>query len=83
MKRTLLLALLLIACDYDVRPNALRYAREMGYAVKGLSCMETDTNMDGWLSCTLNVDGQGPLAIECRDRHEGGCRMQAAVLRRQ
>lgn len=49
--------------------EARAYASKMGMEIKGLSCMNRDTDGDGYVSCTLNVvekDGKTtPVPIEC------------------
>jgi len=63
--------------------EAQAFGREMGLTVKGVTCMDYDTNGDGYVSCTLNTVEQGMLPIECARSWSwnSGCRA-AMVLRR-
>lgn len=44
--------------------NAKAYAKEMGLSVDGASCSASDSDQDGYLSCSLNSNG-ATKAIEC------------------
>jgi prepilin-type N-terminal cleavage/methylation domain-containing protein len=57
------------------------YASKMGMTLKGVSCMNRDTDDDGYVSCTLNViekDGkENSIPIECAAKwsyNNDGCR---------
>jgi type II secretory pathway pseudopilin PulG len=61
--------------------EARAYALKMGMNIKGLSCMNRDTDGDGYVSCTLNVvekDGrETPVPIECAAKwsyNNDGCK---------
>lgn len=49
--------------------EARAYAQKMGMKIKGVSCMNRDTDGDGYVSCTLNViekdESMTPIPIEC------------------
>ena len=85
----LLLPFLLIGCLEDpvkLQTQAKEFATSMGYDVKGLSCMNTDSNNDGYVSCAVNVGMQEPLQIECASMYSiirSGCRLvKINMLRR-
>lgn len=61
--------------------EARAYASKMGMTIKGVSCMNRDTDGDGYVSCTLNVvekDGkENPIPIECAAKwsyNNDGCK---------
>lgn len=61
--------------------EARTYARKMGMTVKGVSCMNRDTDGDGYVSCTLNVmepEGKtSTIPIECAAKwsfNNDGCK---------
>lgn len=68
MRKFFLVALILTACgDPEVAKAAARqYARDLGYKVVGVSCAGTDSDHDGYVSCSLRVEGNDePLLLEC------------------
>lgn len=61
-------ALLLGACgNVEIaKTNARKYADELGYKVVGVACTSTDSDGDGYVSCSVRVDDRAdPLALEC------------------
>jgi hypothetical protein len=85
----LFLPFLLIGCLEDpvkLQNQAKDFATSMGYDVKGLSCMNTDSDNDGYVSCAVNVGMQEPLQIECASVYSiirSGCRLvKINMLRR-
>jgi len=61
--------------------EAREYASKMGMTIKGVSCMNRDTDGDGYVSCTLNAvekDGkENPIPIECAAKwsyNNDGCK---------
>lgn len=74
MKKQILVASLLLAfavgCDTPknlVPPEtaARTFAKDLGFTLKGVSCAGTDTDNDGYVTCTINVDdGDGRSHIE-------------------
>jgi prepilin-type N-terminal cleavage/methylation domain-containing protein len=61
--------------------EASAFALKMGMTIRGLSCMNRDTDGDGYISCTLNVVGKegttSPVPIECASRwsfNNDGCK---------
>lgn len=68
-KAALLGAYLLVAgCgNPEVAKRAARqYATDLGYKVVGVACTSTDTDGDGYVSCSVRVEGKAdPLALEC------------------
>lgn len=69
--RPLFLALLLAACtstdtvSVSAERNARLFSSEMGLELKGVSCSGSDTDVDGYVSCTLNETSGQRTAIEC------------------
>lgn len=84
MKRTLMALLLLTvpACLQDtssLESSGRGFLSSLGYKVVGVSCMNMDSDGDGYVSCTARVEGQQqPVAIECASAYsfKSGCRMQ-------
>lgn len=65
--------------------EAKKWAEGMGYTIKGLSCVDYDSDGDGYVSCTVNVDqSTTPIAIECAGKlsWNNGCRMQKPAVGR-
>ncbi len=64
--------------QYDmtqVREEAQRWLGEMRYDFYGFSCSDTDSDHDGYVSCTVNLKEHAePLLIECRAYSGHGCR---------
>lgn len=65
----------------EAEEEARSYAQKMGMEIKGVSCMNLDTDDNGYVSCTLNViekDGKtSPVPIECASKwsfNNDGCR---------
>lgn len=77
----------LYACgNPEVAKEAARqYAKDLGYTVVGVACASTDTDHDGYVSCSLRVEGNdAPILLECT-RGEwtftGGCKGALPKLR--
>lgn len=84
-----LLSSLLLGClenPIKLQEQAKEFATSMGYDVKGLSCMNTDSDNDGYVSCAVNIGMQEPLQIECASLYSivrSGCRLvKINMLRR-
>ena len=76
-----LLSSLLFGCLEDsakLQNQAKEFTKSMGYDFKGTSCMNTDSDNDGYVSCAVNVGMQEPLQIECASLYSivrSGCRL--------
>lgn len=76
-------AIMLVGCvpqRDNAEAEARAYASNMNMKLHGVSCVDYDTDGDGYVSCTLNVDeGNGQSrteAIECATMFSwnSGCR---------
>jgi hypothetical protein len=48
------------------KASARSYARDLGYTAVGVSCTGTDSDGDGYVACSVRVEGQdAPIALEC------------------
>lgn len=80
---------LLFGCLEDsakLQNQAKEFTKSMGYDFKGASCMNTDNDNDGYVSCAVNIGMQEPLQIECASLYSivrSGCRLvKINMLRR-
>lgn len=67
MRVYLLASLLLASCSYDVG-RAKQSAQEFSTNIPGatgISCVATDSNDDGYCSCTVFRGEKAPVALEC------------------
>ena len=69
--------------------EARAYAQSMGINLKGVSCMDRDTDGDGYVSCSLSVaqkNGEDRIEpIECAARwswNNSGCKVPVLRTRR-
>ncbi len=69
--------------------NMRTYATEMGWKMVGGTCADTDSDGDGYISCTINiqeVEGAIPVAkaIQCASgaaiSRTGGCKLTQGVF---
>jgi prepilin-type N-terminal cleavage/methylation domain-containing protein len=62
--------------------GAQKWARDMGYANVFISCVDIDSDGDGYVSCTVREDGKSPIQIECAGAFtmNNGCRMPKAII---
>jgi prepilin-type N-terminal cleavage/methylation domain-containing protein len=66
--------------------DAKSFATGLGYDIRGASCMNRDSDGDGYVSCTVSVaDKNGNLSmvpVECASSFScsSGCRMQKMVI---
>jgi len=65
----------------EAEADARTFAASMGIKVKGVNCVDRDTDGDGYVSCTVSeeVDGKTRMhAVECASgwTWNSGCRMQ-------
>lgn len=81
MSRTLVAALLALAgCNCKTPPpyvSAGDYAKQLGLHVTGVDCAETDSDLDGYVTCTINDDGR-LTSIQCASQGScttGGCKI--------
>lgn len=87
MKKFAFVVVLLVGCGNPevAKQAARRYATDLGYKVSGVACTSTDTDGDGYVSCSVRVDDrEDPLALECT-RGEltltDGCKVALPKLR--
>ncbi|MCX6714817.1 MAG: type II secretion system protein [Candidatus Uhrbacteria bacterium] len=68
------------------------YATEMGWKMVGGTCADTDSDGDGYISCTINVqevEGAPPVAkaLQCASgaaiSRTGGCKLAQGVYQQQ
>lgn len=68
----------------DVEEAAREYAQKMGIRVTGVSCMNNDSDGDGYVSCSLSTKkadgGVEIIPIECAARWSFGTGCKAKVL---
>lgn len=59
--------------------HARQWAKELGVEVQGVSCVNQDSDGDGYVSCTVKRGNGELMAIECNPSMglEGGCRIPA------
>lgn len=56
---------------------ARTHADKLGWKVKGIACTGADTDADGYISCTLVLEGGSERALECASggmRDTQGCK---------
>lgn len=83
MRKTLatLLTIFTFGClenPVKLQEQAREFTESMGYTVKGVSCMNYDSDSDGYVSCAVNIGMQEPLQIECVSLYSiirSGCRL--------
>jgi len=67
----------------EIEADARGFAAAMGPdKVTGVSCVDRDSDRDGYVTCTVFRQGKEPLAIECtciEGNH--GCKMAVTKLR--
>lgn len=57
---------------------------EMGYKVLGVSCADSDSDWDGYVSCSVNAADQDPISIECGyGGWREGCKMSENIKNRR
>ncbi len=47
------------------RDSAYDFAKQMGVPFTGVTCVDMDSDGDGYVSCTVFRTGQDPYPIEC------------------
>lgn len=71
------------ASGEEAEKSARAWAAKMGYTLQGVSCVDRDTDGDGYVSCTLVTvaDPGRPIALECArsTSMNSGCRLQKPV----
>jgi hypothetical protein len=89
MRKTLatLLTIFTFGClenPVKLQEQAREFTESMGYTVKGVSCMNYDSDSDGYVSCAVNIGMQEPMQIECASTYSilsRGCRMVKVSLK--
>ena len=63
------------------RGEAQRYASELGWDVQGISCAGSDSDYDGYVSCTVALKDGNTHAVECASGWgaTSGCRAAPLV----
>lgn len=76
-KYLLLLALTSCVTTDEAVSSARRFATDLGYEVRGVSCSGRDSDGDGYMSCSVRVIGDGPpLELQCG---VSGCKQVQSV----
>lgn len=75
MKKLLLASLLAAACQNVDSDKVDAYAKE--YATHfpgstGVECAKSDTDGDGYVTCTVFMGSDDPISIQCGARAQGG-----------
>jgi prepilin-type N-terminal cleavage/methylation domain-containing protein len=52
--------------------EARAWAQGIGVKLLGVTCADVDSDNDGYVSCSANVEGQGIVPIECRGAYSAG-----------
>ncbi len=57
--------------------EAVGFARDLGWKVKGISCTDIDSDRDGYVSCTIALENGTNEFVECRGAYSfgHGCRI--------
>lgn len=76
-----ILTIVLSKDNGSAKDEAVSFGRSLGLNVRGSTCMDRDTDGDGYVSCTLSIEENGALKtlpIECARSISmaSGCRMQ-------
>jgi hypothetical protein len=77
-----LITFLLFGCfenHQELNKQVQAFCTNLGYTYKGHTCQDTDSDGDGYVSCTVRVQEEPiPIAIECKSMYRwgDGCRMQ-------
>ena len=70
----------------SLEQEAKAYAQKLGYNVMGASCMNYDSDSDGYVSCTVSLqDLREPIGVECSSRYkilQSGCKLQKMAARK-
>lgn len=91
MRRMIALALFLANCTEAVEDRereAAAFASKLGFDTQGVSCANSDSDGDGYVSCTVSVRNESKLetlAVECASQWRPfmtGCRLQKLGLQR-
>jgi len=61
--------------------EARNWAKGLGLKLLGVECANVDSDGDGYVSCTANVEGQGVVPIECRGAYSVGHGCRSPKLR--
>lgn len=64
-----------VLVDQDaIEISAREWADKLGMKTKGVTCADTDTDGDWYVSCTVLDEHDQPHAIECGYMLAGGCK---------
>jgi len=68
----------------EAESQARKWATSMGLDVKGVNCVNHDTDGDGYVSCTVSDANEKLHAIECTGKYtwNSGCRTPKLNLNR-
>jgi hypothetical protein len=62
--------------ERDPKAEARAFAADLGMPVRGVSCVQADSDGDGYVSCTLVSTEGAPIAIDCGYSWVRGCRLR-------
>lgn len=55
--------------------NATTYLSDLKIVVRGVSCAGSDTDLDGYITCTyVRTETEAPTTIACGVHFAGGCK---------
>jgi hypothetical protein len=84
--RSLSFLFYLLACQMGPLPEqaARSWAADLGIKVDGVSCTQTDTDNDGYVSCTINKGDNQLISLECATGRglASGCKQKVAKITR-
>lgn len=71
------------AQENAAKSEAAKWARDLGIGYTGISCADYDSDRDGYVSCTLALNGGETKQIECRGAYSWGhgCREPKLTIR--
>lgn len=79
----------IVACSGEWRGSAEHaegaaraHAKKLGWEVKGVACAGTDTDGDGYISCTVVLEDSSERALECESggmSYAKGCKKAPLV----
>jgi prepilin-type N-terminal cleavage/methylation domain-containing protein len=65
--------------------EARGHAQKLGWKLKGVACTGSDTDGDGYISCTVVLEDQTERALECASGgfdHVSGCKAAPLIKQR-
>lgn len=83
---SLFLMLAVVACARsmaEIEADAVTFARMMdGHEPRGVTCLDRDTDGDGYVTCTVFRTDRDPYSIQCATRAESkGCKPTVPMVR--